>query len=593
MSIHIRPSEKKRQKSVVVNKNPGHRLAKSKDSQNSCDDREAANAQASFLVGSKVKSRPQLGVFGRAMLGAALLWSAFPPVGLWWVGWLAVAPFASLIASNTLPGRNPYVKIWLASLIYWLGTFYFIPIPHWALWFGWIVVSLYLSLYLPLFVGIARTMVHMARIPGLVAIPTAWVGLELIRSYLFTGMAMVCLSHTQYQQPMIIQIADLSGAYTLSFAMALVGTCIYVGLMGNGSLNRPNLTHLVIGGLTVGGVLMYGNFRLGQATESETGKSLGVGLIQGSIDTTFPETDEEISKFRERITQEYCTLTEQALTQWPDTDLIIWPEGSWIVPDLYPDQDARDPDANGPPEIDTQAIADAQKYYWKRATWRLTKVPEMLVGALSLNPVDDRAYNAAVRIGIEGTVSERYFKNHLVMFGEYVPLAKWIPMLQHLPKIGRGLDAGTEAISMNFNGIKIAPTVCFETTVPQYIRRQINKLRDMGQEPDAMVNITNDGWFYGTSCLDLHLACNVFRAVEMRKPHLICANTGFSAEINDRGEILQQGPRRARGLMRAVVSPHHTFSPYRTIGDVIPISMAVICLLFGLTGFFGKRSRKS
>ena len=72
-----------------------------------------------------------------------------------------------------------------------------------------------------------------------------------------------------------------------------------------------------------------------------------------------------------------------------------------------------------------------------------------------------------------------------------------------------------------------------------------------GREPDILVNLTNDGWFWGSSELDMHLACGVFRAVECRKPLLIAANTGFSAWIDGDGRIREQGPRRATDVIMA------------------------------------------
>ncbi len=72
-----------------------------------------------------------------------------------------------------------------------------------------------------------------------------------------------------------------------------------------------------------------------------------------------------------------------------------------------------------------------------------------------------------------------------------------------------------------------------------------------GKEPDILVNLTNDGWFWGSSELDMHLACGVFRAVECRKPFLIAANTGFSAWIDGDGRIRRQGPRRAKDVIVA------------------------------------------
>ena len=137
-------------------------------------------------------------VFVRGAVGMLLLWLSFPPIGLHWLAWLALLPLVSLVVEPRRLMRGHYWRIWLAGLFYWLGTFYFIPIPHPLLWFGWIAISLYLACYLPFFVLAARTLVWRFEIPGIVAIPIAWTGWELARSYLFTGMPLVCLSHTQY-----------------------------------------------------------------------------------------------------------------------------------------------------------------------------------------------------------------------------------------------------------------------------------------------------------------------------------------------------------------------------------------------------------
>ena len=110
-------------------------------------------------------------------------------------------------------------------------------------------------------------------------------------------------------------------------------------------------------------------------------------------------------------------------------------------------------------------------------------------------------------------------------------------------------------------GVRIAPNICYESVLSHVIRRQVNALAAEGREPDMLVNLTNDGWFWGSSELDMHLACGVFRAVECRKPLLIAANTGFSAWIDGDGRILEQGPRRATGR-------HHRRAPARPAAAV-------------------------
>lgn len=176
------------------------------------------------------------------------------------------------------------------------------------------------------------------------------------------------------------------------------------------------------------------------------------------------------------------------------------------------------------------------------------------------------------------------------MFGEYVPLSDWLPIIKKISPIGGGVNAGTEPVSIRINEVNLSPNICFESTVPHYIRNQVNQLAGLNKEPDVLINMTNDGWFFGTSCLDLHLACNVFRAVEMRKPHLVCANTGLSAEIDSCGRLLQTGGRRQPGIIRSLIRPTEQDSLYRTIGDVIPMIMLIIATALFTLDCFRKSS---
>ena len=112
-----------------------------------------------------------------------------------------------------------------------------------------------------------------------------------------------------------------------------------------------------------------------------------------------------------------------------------------------------------------------------------------------------------------------------------------------------------------------------------------------GQEPDLLVNLTNDGWFWGSSELDLHLACGVFRAVECRKPFLIAANTGFSAWIDGDGRIREQGPRRAQGIIVAEPRIDRRYSWYLVHGDWFAGACLGVCGLCGLAGIYGRMRR--
>ena len=88
-------------------------------------------------------------------------------------------------------------------------------------------------------------------------------------------------------------------------------------------------------------------------------------------------------------------------------------------------------------------------------------------------------------------------------------------------------------------------------------------MRDLiqaGDEPDVLVNLTDDGWFWGSSALDCHFATHVFRAIENRKPVVVAANTGFSAVVTGRGEV-RNAPRRSEATLLAKIQGESLQSP--------------------------------
>lgn len=217
----------------------------------------------------------------------------------------------------------------------------------------------------------------------------------------------------------------------------------------------------------------------------------------------------------------------------------------------------------------------------------------LLVGAdtLRFGSGEPQRYNSALLLDPAGRVVDRYFKMHLVMFGEYIPLGSVFPWLYGLTPMPSGLTPGERPQVFGVAGLRISPSICFESTVPHLIRRQVAALEAAGEGPDLLINVTNDGWFWGSAILDLHLACAVFRAVENRCPMLVAANTGLSAHIDANGKVLARGPRRAEAVILAEVHPGERGSWYRRVGDV----PAGLCLAFGvfvaIVGLAGRRLR--
>ena len=140
----------------------------------------------------------------------------------------------------------------------------------------------------------------------------------------------------------------------------------------------------------------------------------------------------------------------------------------------------------------------------------------LLVGTETecFGPSGSRHYNSALLIDPGGKIVGRYYKMHPVMFGEYIPLGTVFPWLYQVTPMRSGLTPGESPQVFDIGGLRMSPSICFESTVPHLIRRQVVELTRRGASPDVLVNITNDGWFWGAAILDLHFH---WRAVPRRR----------------------------------------------------------------------------
>jgi apolipoprotein N-acyltransferase len=204
-----------------------------------------------------------------------------------------------------------------------------------------------------------------------------------------------------------------------------------------------------------------------------------------------------------------------------------------------------------------------------------------------------RIFNAALLADRGGEVVGRYYKTHPVMFGEYIPFGEALPWLYKITPMAGGLSCGEGPKVFDVAGMRLAPSVCFESTIPHLIRSQLATLARQGKPADVLVNITNDGWFWGTGMLDLHFRCGVFRAVENRKPLIVAANTGISAHVDGSGVIQQRGPKRLTEVLMAPVRRDGRRSVYSMTGDWLGWGCAVICLGLGFLGWRSNRGTRA
>jgi apolipoprotein N-acyltransferase len=145
-------------------------------------------------------------------------------------------------------------------------------------------------------------------------------------------------------------------------------------------------------------------------------------------------------------------------------------------------------------------------------------------------------------------------------------------------------------VAVPIAGLRVGVNICYETVLPEGMRALVRELAARGERPAAIVNLTNDGWFWGSSELDMHLTAAIFRAVELRTPIVVAANTGFSAWVDGSGRLLARGPRRATGTVRARVIPDGRESPWLTWGS-LPLWAAVAVAAVALPSGWRRQSR--
>jgi apolipoprotein N-acyltransferase len=199
-------------------------------------------------------------------------------------------------------------------------------------------------------------------------------------------------------------------------------------------------------------------------------------------------------------------------------------------------------------------------------------------------------YNSAVLVGRDGKISATYDKLHRVMFGEYIPFANMLPFLYRLTPLSGGIEPGTGPVAFWVNSrYCFAPNICYETAIPHVIRRQVRELARRSEFPIALVNLTNDAWFWGSSELQMHIACDVFRAIETRLPLVVSANGGISAWIDRDGRIREKLPRQQPGFILADLETAMVSSLYVEYGDWFSGICLLFCVVFAASGWRAKR----
>ncbi len=539
------------------------------------------------------------------ILGSPLLLAAsFAPLKFAWFAWIAPLGWLHVIEAQPAIQRRHVFMLWISGCVFWLLNLHSIRLAFWALIFGWLALSLYLAVYIPFFVIATRVLRNVWRWPLWLAAPTTWVGFEVVRSFMITGYAASQLGHTQVRWTTLIQIADQLGGYGVSFLVMLVSVAVYQLVIGirERRLNSARLP-VCLASLAITLTLIYGYNRLQEAKVlANQPPLLRVALIQENTPTMFDAQAEERSA---QAWVRYKDTTAEAAKAYGQLDLVVWPESTFTAGVPWMDFGKLE---KLPPQL-TQSNMDLDFFNQRTEQmrsefgWKVNAVlaaaksqsmpaesaipaateltgPHLLVGcdALKIDSTQINSFNSAIWIAPSGQYMDRYDKMHLVMFGEYIPLGAWLQFLADAFGVG-SLTPGTEVKCFEIAGTKLAPSICFETMLPELISWQQRELKKRGTDAHVLVNVTNDSWFRGTSMLDHHLDCAVFCAVENRRPLLVAANTGLTAAIDGAGNIEKVTQRLERATVLAEPKLDSRWGLVQSYGYPVAWAASVIAVI--------------
>lgn len=396
----------------------------------------------------------------------------------------------------------------------------------------------YLSLFLAFFGGICWRFRYSGFSFHALFVPAAWVATEWMRGTLLTGFPWLAIGYSQVAGSFLAGYAPVVGVYGVSGVVAL-SAAMLVSLLTAKQSSRIRPVAILVLTWATGACLQQIGWTTPQAAPFR------VALLQGNIPQDLKWQPDQLNDTLDT----YYSLAKQS-----DASLVVMPETA--LP-LYHDQ-----------------LPTA--YAGKLKDLATTKRAEFIVGIPERIPGKDGPtyFNSAVSIG--ASANHSYRKQHLVPFGEYIPakpLLAWVLNVLHIPLTDMSPGEAMQPPMLLAVG-KVAINICFEDVFGEEI---------IQAAPDAnlLVNLSNLAWFGNSLALPQHLQIAQTRALETGRYMLRATNTGMTAIINERGQVLAHAKPHDRTVLTGMAQGFTGSTPYATIGNAPILIWTALGLLLG------------
>lgn len=482
---------------------------------------------------------------------------------------------------------------WLAGFAFFVINLKWLNTVAWA---GALILPAYLAFYWAVFGAFAATWGNPFRSGETLTVRRVtftacsnafvWAGLEWLRSWLLTGFGWNGLGVGLHDKLIFAQAADLFGVCGLSAVLVFIQATITPMLLTRTQLQvRIRLWSVAV--LLLLAMAGYGIGRMAMLKKSD---SLDLSALLVQINA--PQEAGRWIWDAAKVHMAYEDETEKGLKDHGPADLVIWPEsalsgrllsmgdGAWVMH-----------------QQNLETIARVRENGKFTLIQGMTELEGETVAGQPVEKEQTRYWNSLVVMSPEDDL-QTFRKHHLVIFGETIPFVNEIPWLKKIYEEQSGSaytgsfteGDSLEPLAIEVRGTKVGliPSVCFEDTVPRLERRFVRP------GPQVIVNVTNDGWFKESEAAQQHFNNALFRAIELRRPMLRCANTGVSGAVSVTGEVVSrlknaEGSHFTNGsvLAKIRVPLDSPFSLYALLGDWPIIGFGVLGWVMG----FWKRPR--
>lgn len=476
-----------------------------------------------------------------------ILGAAFPPLPLGFLSYVALIPL--LLAAEQVRGRAAFAAGFVQGIffygvtLYWIGS---ITPP------GMAGAVFYMSLFRGLFTwGFARVVARYGG-AGLWSAPFLWVGLEYFNSLGDMGFPWVVLGNSQTAWLWLIQYAEVTGVYGVSFWIVVVNLSL---LMLWRHRARRRIWVAVLAALFAGPAA-NGYLALKNVPDEQP---VTVGLVQPDM----PPVAKEYRGFDYNFGK-LKPMTVEAAQQ--GAGLVVWPETAvgYLKGELYRRHRER-----------VQAMVDSLGIHLFTGAYRLE----------AGDPV--KVFNSSFLFAPRRGITGHYDKTRLVPLGERAPFPELLPFLRKIRFTGGGFvggnwDSGETRTVFDVSEARFSALICYDSVFPGFVRA----FADLGAE--FLVIITNDGWFGRTSGPFQHAEAAVFRAIENRRDVVRCANTGVSTFIDAYGRKSGTTGIFHPAVVTQGVTPRTTKTFYTRYGDLFARLCLVLGVIMGLMSFRGR-----